>query len=738
MKKRFMGLVIGLLCLVTVLVTGSVTAQAKDLTEEGNNVTTGLDAPSSIAEETGNNVYTPVTDTSKLYSGQNYQLNYTWGINDNVKVEAGDTATITMPTNASASPAKFDVTAKDANNTVVGEVLIAVGTNVGVITFNDAMSQTNVGRTGTLQFNAVGTDKKASSGGATYVINKNGWVNDNDYTGVLPNKVTWDIVFNPNNKDMGKVTLTDTIGPLQTFINDDSISAKYDDGTVLKPTVAVNGSTVTFTFDNITKNTTLVYYTSVDTTALTGNTSGVFSNKVDLVSAAGDTGSSSTGGDPGTGTGTTDNPITSTKNFHWGGKAVLDGDYVGGFNLTKTGLSETGTTIPLDGAEYTVQKQDADGNWVDDQTGLTTKGGGVLNDPLLPVGDYRLIETKAPDGYLLNKDPIEFTIAASDAAAGNTIHELTQVDNPNSVTLTKKDASTGDVLAGATYQLRDSAGNVVAGADNLVTDANGQVTVSKLAPGDYNFYEVTPPDGYEKNTDPVPVTVLSTDTTAVGVDQLDKPITVDSSSSSVASSTPSSSATSSTTSSVASSSSSSEESSASLSESSSKPVVSSSIPSSSSSEEHSSSIPSTSIPSASSEPVSIESSSAIKAGSSIPQGASSSEPSSSSTSSGDSTGSSKPERVKKPSGSSSSSHPATVKPNANQSSGADLASNALTTANAGGTTLPSAGGAAAKPKGLKRFLPQTNEQKSLFAMILGLLVFGTSLSLWQWRRSTKR
>ncbi|KRN01688.1 outer membrane protein [Levilactobacillus senmaizukei DSM 21775 = NBRC 103853] len=736
-----MGLVIGLLCLVTVLVAGSITAHATDITAQ----TTGLDGPSSIAEETGNNVYTPVTDTTQLDSGQNFQLYYTWGVKDGVQVRDGDTATITMPTNASASPAKFDVMAKDANNTVVGEVLIKVGTNVGVITFNNKMSKTNVGRTGTLQFNAVGTNKKASSGGATYVINKNGWVNEHDYTGVLPNKITWDIVFNPNNKDMGKVTLTDTIGPLQTFINDSSISAKYDDGTVLKPTVAANGSTVTFTFDNITKNTTLVYYTSVDTAAITGSTSGVFSNKVDLVSAAGDTGSSSTGEDPGSST--PDGPIKSgsTKNFHWGGKAVLDGDYVGGFNLTKSALGDAAMTLP--GAEYKVQKQADGGSWSDIQTGLTTDATGVLSDPLLPVGDYRLIETKAPDGYLLpdyssDKDkPIEFTIAASDAAAGNTIHELTQVDNPNSVTLTKKDASTGDVLAGATYQLKDSTGKVV--ADNLVTDVHGQVTVSKLAPGDYNFYEVTPPDGYEKNTEPVPVTVSAAGTAAVGVEQVDKPITVASSSSAETSSTPSSSVTSSTsTSAIPSSSSSSLASSSISTESSSKPVVSSSIPSSSSSEESSSSTPSASasIPSASSEPMSSESGSsttfdsdsAVTPSKKPTPPTSEPEPDSSS----DSTSSSEPEPVKKDSSSSSSSHPATVK--RNQSSRADLASNALTTANAGGTNLPSASGAAAKPKGLKRFLPQTNEQKSLFAMILGLLVFGTSVSVWQWCRSTKR
>lgn len=156
LKITLMGIVLGVILLLGM----AVPAHAADITTQ----TKGLDTPTSIEEETGSNTYTPVTDFDKLYTGQNYRLNYNWSIDDGVNVRDGDTAKVSVPTNASPSPAYFAVNADDANQTVVGDVTINPGENFGTIKFNSKLEQSNVGRTGTLQFNAVGRVEKASTG----------------------------------------------------------------------------------------------------------------------------------------------------------------------------------------------------------------------------------------------------------------------------------------------------------------------------------------------------------------------------------------------------------------------------------------------------------------------------------------------------------------------------------------------------------------------------------------------
>lgn len=619
-----MGIVLGLVLLLGI----AVPAHAADITE----YTKGLDGPVSVEEETGNDVYTSVSDFTHLYDSQNYHLNYNWSIDDLTKVADGDTAIITVPTNASPSPAYFPVRAKDANKTVVGNVTINPGESFGTIKFNGELAQSNVGRTGSLQINAVGMDKKASTGGESYIINKNGWVATSDYSNFLPTKVTWNIVFNPDDKDMGDVTLNDTIGPLQTYIVD-SLSAKDEAGNAVTPDVTLSGSTLKMVFHNVTSKIEMTYLTSVDTNEITGQTTGIFSNKVDLSSTSGDSGSASTGSGSDAG-----GPIdaNSRKNAHWGGSAILDSDYVGGFDLTKIALGDSSQT--LSGATYDVQKLTTDGTWKVVQTGLATDSNGLLDDPLLNVGSYRVIETKAPDGYLLNPDPISVTIASDDSPQ---IHVLSQTDSPNAATLTKTDAASGTVVKGATYDLEDANGNVV--REGVTTDDQGQVTFTKLKPGTYYFVEKSSPKEYEINTKKVPVTISNTDTAVVNVTQKDQPVT--SSSSSTASS----------------------------------------------------------------------SSSSTISGSSSTSG---------STSSSKTTSSSKPNKVNSTSSSSSSTNSGK---NANGAIAATSSSHG-----------PKAGSSAAKPKGLKRYLPKTNEQKSLAAMIIGLAIFGISLSLWEWNRAWLR
>ena len=79
--------------------------------------------------------------------------------------------------------------------------------------------------------------------------------------------------------------------------------------------------------------------------------------------------------------------------------------------LTITKVAKNDNDKLLAGATFKLQRQNENGDWVDvaDSTQTTGSTGVLTWDRLVP-GDYRLVETVAPDGYNLLANPIEFTI----------------------------------------------------------------------------------------------------------------------------------------------------------------------------------------------------------------------------------------------------------------------------------------------------------------------------------------
>ena len=90
-----------------------------------------------------------------------------------------------------------------------------------------------------------------------------------------------------------------------------------------------------------------------------------------------------------------------------------------------------------------------------------------------------------------------------------------------SVTLTKKDADDEAVLAGATYDLYQE-GSDTPIKTGLTTDANGQITVTDLAKGNYYFKETKAPNGYQANGNEIPFTISGSTTTPVNVETKDE------------------------------------------------------------------------------------------------------------------------------------------------------------------------------------------------------------------------
>ncbi|MFV0558689.1 MAG: collagen binding domain-containing protein, partial [Enterococcus sp.] len=155
----------------------------------------------------------------------------------------------------------------------------------------------------------------------------------------------------------------------------------------------------------------------------------------------------------------------------------------------------------LAGAEFKV----VDSEGKDVQTGLVSDKNGKVSVENLAPGSYQFIETKAPNGYVLNSTPIDFTISESNDGKPSVVSASKNfVNYKGSAELIKKDAD-GKVLAGAEFKVVDSEGKDV--QTGLVSDKNGKVSVDNLAPGNYQFIETKAPNGYVLNSTPIDFTI---------------------------------------------------------------------------------------------------------------------------------------------------------------------------------------------------------------------------------------
>lgn len=169
------------------------------------------------------------------------------------------------------------------------------------------------------------------------------------------------------------------------------------------------------------------------------------------------------------------------------------------------------TDSPLAGAEFDVL--DSKGNKMNQQPLLSQSDGKVHIDGLAP-GEYKFVETKAPDGYILNTKEIPFTI--DDKASSKPVTVTTQSDgSPLEMTnyqgaaeFIKKDDS-GKGLSGAEFDLFNSKDQKI-NTDPITSTSNGKVRVDHLAPGSYTLKETKAPDGYMINSKEISFTIAPT------------------------------------------------------------------------------------------------------------------------------------------------------------------------------------------------------------------------------------
>ena len=108
---------------------------------------------------------------------------------------------------------------------------------------------------------------------------------------------------------------------------------------------------------------------------------------------------------------------------------------------------------------------------------------------ILPVGRYEIREINPPDYYVLNTEPLIFTVTEEETS--NVVFENKPFEGY--IEINKFDADTKRKLAGVQFEIRNKNREL---KEVIITDENGYAKSSKLPFGVYYVIEVAPPEGY--------------------------------------------------------------------------------------------------------------------------------------------------------------------------------------------------------------------------------------------------
>ncbi|MBQ8318987.1 MAG: hypothetical protein IJX85_11685 [Lachnospiraceae bacterium] len=176
-----------------------------------------------------------------------------------------------------------------------------------------------------------------------------------------------------------------------------------------------------------------------------------------------------------------------------------------GYGVSVAKVDQYGDAVV--GATFELQQQNAAGEFVKvDGFETTTDSYGKLSFVNLPQGIYRVVETKAPDGYdqtklyvsdsfILNETNKTVTITATNTKLTGKL-EITKVDED------------GNKLSGVTFVLKKDGVEV----ETAITDANGVASFDELELGaEYVYQETATLSGYILDDTECKVTVTDSD-----------------------------------------------------------------------------------------------------------------------------------------------------------------------------------------------------------------------------------
>ncbi|MBR4719821.1 MAG: Cna B-type domain-containing protein [Lachnospiraceae bacterium] len=162
-----------------------------------------------------------------------------------------------------------------------------------------------------------------------------------------------------------------------------------------------------------------------------------------------------------------------------------------------------GTNTGLKGAEFNLYKEGNETPYLKD---IASDDSGNVRVKDLEWGDYYFVETKAPEGYILDsKTEYSFRVDADNADEEKEItvdlkgKEL-RVENEliqGQAQLIKQNSETEDPIKGAKFALYYADGNIVPNYKEMISNNKGLIQTNKdLKAGSYYFMETEPAPGY--------------------------------------------------------------------------------------------------------------------------------------------------------------------------------------------------------------------------------------------------
>ncbi|WP_423363875.1 MSCRAMM family protein [Mycoplasma sp. P36-A1] len=121
----------------------------------------------------------------------------------------------------------------------------------------------------------------------------------------------------------------------------------------------------------------------------------------------------------------------------------------------------------------------------------TDQSGKIAVNDLSP-GTYYFVETKAPEGYILNSNPIKFEVDAKESS--NQTIQITNKEINHSLRVVKKDKKDKTNLSDAQFSLFDENGKVI--KTKLTTNQDGVFLIKDFNIGEYYLVETKAPEGY--------------------------------------------------------------------------------------------------------------------------------------------------------------------------------------------------------------------------------------------------
>lgn len=178
------------------------------------------------------------------------------------------------------------------------------------------------------------------------------------------------------------------------------------------------------------------------------------------------------------------------KEFYWDKKNEVKLVFENDSKVKVQLLKKDESNNPLPGCLFTVIKNG--------QTlfSAVTDAAGTITVPNVTEGTYWFVEKDAPEGYVVNSEPVTAYVSAADIQGNKTVTvEATNHRKPG-LEIVKIDSVTKEPVANCTFDIRSIDGTY---HEALTTDGAGRIFLENMTPGSYEVKETAVPKGYNLN-----------------------------------------------------------------------------------------------------------------------------------------------------------------------------------------------------------------------------------------------